>query len=253
MPTHPIHLLNIGCGDRAIVAPGIINLDNSPYARLKRWRLLGLAMAATLSRNRRERLARFPKGVIIHDIRRPLPFADGSVRAVYHAHVLEHLDRHTAPAFLREVARVLTSGGLHRVAVPDMEHKCRAYLKSLAASQLDAVAAKRHEQRIASIIEQSVRRDSAATRNRTGPGAWLERLILGDARQRGETHQWMYDRVTLGRLLESTGHGDVRVFAHGESGIENWAEWGLEFDNGAPHRPRSLIMEARKSGRRITP
>ncbi|MSR33193.1 MAG: methyltransferase domain-containing protein [Phycisphaerales bacterium] len=49
-------------------------------------------------------------------------FADGSVSEVYASHVYEHLgmrqELHTA---LKEVARVLKTGGILRVAVPDLE------------------------------------------------------------------------------------------------------------------------------------
>src|SRR5271166_2578243 len=81
-------LLNVGCGRR--VHDDWVNLDL---------------------------VAHLP-GVIPHDIRRGLPFRDNSFSAVYHSHVLEHLRRSSAHAFLRECYRVLAQGGILRVAVP---------------------------------------------------------------------------------------------------------------------------------------
>src|SRR5258706_6399113 len=36
----------------------------------------------------------------------------------------------------------------------------------------------------------------------------------GDARKRGETHQWQYDRYTLSGLLQAAGFTDVRCLDH---------------------------------------
>ena len=55
------------------------------------------------------------------DLRRPLPFADGSVSHIFGSHMLEHL-RHAdeAQRFLLECRRVLAPGGKIRIVVPDI-------------------------------------------------------------------------------------------------------------------------------------
>ena len=63
-----------------------------------------------------------------HDLRRGIPFPDGSVDAVYHSHVLEHIDRSAVPGCLAEIRRVLRIGGVHRIVVPDLELVVRNYL-----------------------------------------------------------------------------------------------------------------------------
>lgn len=65
------------------------------------------------------------------DARAGLPFGDRSVDAVYHSHVLEHLEADAGKKFLAECARVLRPGGILRVAVPDLESVARAYLAAL--------------------------------------------------------------------------------------------------------------------------
>jgi predicted SAM-dependent methyltransferase len=72
-------------------------------------------------------------GVVYHDLRRLLPFPEASVDAVYHSHVLEHIDKDKAEKFTRDCYRVLKPGGIIRVVVPDLEEICREYLKNLAA------------------------------------------------------------------------------------------------------------------------
>ena len=67
------------------------------------------------------------------DIRKPLPFENGTCDAVYASHVLEHLDRDEGRRLLRECRRVLKPGGVVRIVVPDLEDFCRYYLQRLAA------------------------------------------------------------------------------------------------------------------------
>lgn len=94
-------LVNIGCG--AVYHSQWANLDFSPTA---------------------------PE-VMRYDARNRLPFADGSVDAVYHAHLLEHLESANARFFLTECHRVLRPGGVIRIAVPDLEAMAEAYLSEL--------------------------------------------------------------------------------------------------------------------------
>jgi len=101
-----VKLVNIGCG--AVFHSDWINLDVEPVSSEVR------------------RL----------DARRPLPFADGSVDAVYHSHVLEHLSAAEAAGFLAECWRVLRPGGAVRVVVPDLEGIAKAYLCALAEGNM---------------------------------------------------------------------------------------------------------------------
>jgi predicted SAM-dependent methyltransferase len=57
----------------------------------------------------------------------PLPFRSGSVAAVFHEHLLEHLPLQAGDAFLQECYRVLQPGGILRVGVPDAGKLIRAY------------------------------------------------------------------------------------------------------------------------------
>jgi SAM-dependent methyltransferase len=53
------------------------------------------------------------------DITRSVPFPDGSVDAIYHEHLLEHLSLEEALELCRECHRVLRPGGVLRIGVPD--------------------------------------------------------------------------------------------------------------------------------------
>ncbi len=71
------------------------------------------------------------KGVLVYDLRRGIPFADNSFDVVYHSHLLEHFSKVDALVFLHECYRVLQSGGILRVVVPDLERIVKAYLSAL--------------------------------------------------------------------------------------------------------------------------
>jgi len=82
-------------------------------------------------------------------------------------------------------------------------------------------------------------------RSESGPMHLAEKLLVGDARRRGETHQWMYDRANLTSLLERSGFESVEVCDFETSRIEAWNEYGLDRgDGGGEYKPGSLYVEA---------
>ncbi|MGA3022286.1 MAG: methyltransferase domain-containing protein [Thermoplasmata archaeon] len=63
--------------------------------------------------------------------RKPLPFADSSVSAVFSSHTLEHLPRFLGRKVVRDVRRALRPEGVFRISVPDLELMARQYLASI--------------------------------------------------------------------------------------------------------------------------
>ena len=68
--------------------------------------------------------------VIRHDVNKGLPFEQGRFSAVYHSHILEHLEPSEGRELIRECYRVLKPGGILRIAVPDLECIARLYLET---------------------------------------------------------------------------------------------------------------------------
>jgi predicted SAM-dependent methyltransferase len=62
------------------------------------------------------------------DLRRGIPFADGSAEAVFSEHLFEHIGFDGGLALMRECHRVLRPGGVLRITVPDLERYVRSYL-----------------------------------------------------------------------------------------------------------------------------
>jgi predicted SAM-dependent methyltransferase len=98
------------------------------------------------------------EGVIAHNLLSGIPEPDGRFDVVYHSHVLEHFPRERALPFLRECHRVLTRGGIIRVAVPDLEQIARNYLQHLHDSLLGVpLAREKHEWSVLEMLDQAVR------------------------------------------------------------------------------------------------
>lgn len=92
-----------------------------------------------------------------------IPYPDQHFDVVYHSHMIEHIRVNDVQRFLRECGRVLKPGGIMRVATPDLERLCAAYLEKLRAG-----AAADHEWLVIEMLDQTVRE--------RGGGAMLEYL-----------------------------------------------------------------------------
>lgn len=240
-------VLNLGCGTRTANHPSVLNVDWSFNIRIKQSPVWSRVMPLVLDARRRQRLEGMTGRLMAHDLSKGLPFESESVDAVYHSHVLEHLDRLVARGFLSEMRRVLKPGGLCRIVVPDLEPLCRAYLTHIDQCVQDPLQIPHHEEFVAELLEQSVRREAAATMGRTGVRRFAEQVLLGDARRRGETHQWMYDRISLPYILGQAGFRHITVETWGSSRIPGWQEIGLDRNNsGGEYKPGSLYVEAQK-------
>ncbi len=69
-------------------------------------------------------------------------------------------------------------------------------------------------------------------------------LDEGRFRQSGEVHRVMYDRVSLSRLLVSSGFVKPTVMAASSSDIPSFNDFGLDTVQGSVRKPDSLFMEA---------
>ena len=66
-------------------------------------------------------------------------------------------------------------------------------------------------------------------------------------RNRGEVHRWMYDRVSLSKLLEDVGFISVQLCGPEQSQIPDFNTYELDVKKGEVFRPHSLYIEAKKA------
>ncbi len=102
-PPYPVDsskkvLLHVGCGK--INSPEFINVDAQPYAHVH---------------------------VVTDDISRLPGFASGTADLIYMCHVLEHMRAPHVEAVLQEMKRILKTGGVLRISVPDFDRLLAVY------------------------------------------------------------------------------------------------------------------------------
>lgn len=206
----------------------------------------GLKRIGIISTARFNQFALVPGDVIVRDLRHGIPFEENTFDLVYHSHLLEHIDHEHALDFLRECYRVLKRGGVLRVVVPDLESWARRYMASLDSQPRSSTA--EHEQIVASLLEQMVRRAPTTRDAQPRFVRFLESVFLGDSLSTGWAHRWMYDQHTLGALLIRAGFSDPAKVEAGESRVDGWGVYGLDLnDDGTEYKPGSLRMEALKA------
>ena len=76
----------------------------------------------------------------------------------------------------------------------------------------------------------------------------LSERKIGKFRNSGEVHRWMYDEVSLGRLLRTVGFTRIQRTTALVSDIPDWADVHSSLDviEGKVRKPESLFMEGVK-------
>ena len=124
------------------------------------------------------------------NLAKPLPFPDGSIDAIFHEHLLEHLPLSSGLALLRDAHRMLAPAGVLRIGVPDGG----AYLRSYYDGGRGVIEAVRP--------------------GRPTPMLALQEVFFGHG------HRAMYDVETLIAFCREAGFVMVEKRAFGESRIE---------------------------------
>lgn len=238
-------MLNVGCGARSHWEWN--NLDFSPYAYLRRKRVLSgvLKITGFLSAARSSALENIDPSIICHDVCRGLPFPDKTFDVVYHAQFLEHLERTQALWFLKECYRILKPRGIIRVVTPDLEYLAGEYLRALQVYMREESAGLiLREQATMALFGQMVRREPVGTQQQKGWVRFVERLVRGNVRKSGELHCWLYDHCELRQILSKAGFQDLARQTTGTSTIRQWPRFNLETDrSGKVYYEHSLFME----------
>ena len=245
-------MLNLGCGTKTSPHPSVVNIDWSILLRIRSNPVLRALAPVMLNGDRLRCFQNMPNNLKAHDLSSGVPFPNANVDVVYHSHVLEHLVRDVSYGFIRECARVLRPGGLIRVVVPDFERYCRNYLDHVAICEKDMRVIGEHDNLFEPLLLMSARREAHGTSLQPPLRRFVENLLLGDARKRGETHQWMYDRFNFAALLLSCGFTDPGVRSFDHSAIDDWYSLGLDMDeSGNEYKPESLYMEATRCSAKV--
>lgn len=188
--------VNIGCGQTP--TKGWHNYDNSWSVRLARMNMVSRIIEKfnLLSKPQMEFISFLKKeNIIWADVTKYIPEHDESVDVLYSSHMIEHLDKEEVKKFLHEAFRVLKSGGIIRLVVPNIRYLVENYLKNGNADNfIESTGLTKSKPK--TLIEK------------------LKYLVVGDRH-----HQWMYDGHSLCRILYLEGFKQIQIMEPGSTNI----------------------------------
>ena len=184
--------INIGCGDTP--TKGWRNYDNSWSVRLAKKKVLTyILLKSGFLSEAQDKFISLAKNanILWADGIKRIPENDSSVDVIYSCHMVEHLEKPDIASFFKEARRTLKSGGIIRLAVPNIKYQVENYLKDGDADKF--------------IESTHLTRKKPKTII-----AKIKYLIIGD-----RNHQWMYDGKSLCNLLSSAGFEEPRILETG--------------------------------------
>jgi predicted SAM-dependent methyltransferase len=205
--------LHLGCG--LVTPPGWVNVDASWNARLAKYpgARKVLVWLGILPRHLAE--SPWSRNILVHDVRKGLPFPDEYFLSIYASHLLEHLYLAEAKFLLKECFRCLQPGGVLRIVVPGLQSIVAEYLEGKAFGNVNRN------------LEALMPADRMMTRlNMRAPEPPGGNLVyrLYTALKDLHSHKWMYDADSLIARFKEAGFTDIRRCAFLESRIDGIEE-----------------------------
>lgn len=201
--------LNLGCGLNT--PDGYINLDGSWNAWLAKHPVLRNFFLSihVLPKNLCD--ISWNPDILIHDVRKTLPFQDNFFKAVYASHLLEHLYLEEANLFLRDCFRVLQNGGVLRIVVPDLRSIVLEYMGEKIFND---------EISVDTILSAADKLNKRLLLRNPSPGKGNFIYKIYTALKDFHSHKWMYDADSLIGYFKRSGFVDVQQMHLHESRID---------------------------------
>ena len=220
-----IKKLHIGCGLNT--PKGWINMDGSFNALLAKYPLVKKILAKIGVVSEAKIKVPWSKDILVHDIRKRLPFEDNSMDEIYSSHVLEHIYGDESEDLLKECFRVLSPGGVIRIMVPDLQGFVQNYLQR---KQNKNINEKKYPADI--FMEDLLLRPYSSFK-----GNWMYKIY--DTIKDFHSHKWMYDEESLVGRLTKAGFTNVEEKSFCESRIKDIkiieVNQGLTVEGIKPH------------------
>jgi SAM-dependent methyltransferase len=228
---HATEKLNLGCGPMA--PANWTNVDGSWNAWMSHHDHVRKVLTAFRVIGENNSGAQWNVRPLVHDLTKPLPFADNKVSVIYGAHVLEHLYLADARRLLAECKRVLVPGGVIRLVVPDLQSMVKTYLTMKNGGRLSPSE---------KIIAADKLNERLGFRSPAPPNGnfFLKFYSLW---KDFHHHKWMYDKDSLVHYMEDAGFASVSEKGYLQSeipGIEEVEDPGRVLDGAG------ICVEARK-------
>jgi len=203
--------LHLGCG--SYTPEDWINLDGSWNAWLAKHPFVKKILALLHLIPIKQLNIRWNPDIIIHDVRKPLPFPDNSINVIYSSHLLEHLYLENAKELLKECYRALKPNGILRIVVPNLKAFILKYLEESDSNSTKAEVS-----------------DSAADKLNQRLGFHKPEPLKGNIFYKIYTctkgyhsHKWLYDSYSLQKYFANAGFREVeekQIYQSRINGIE---------------------------------
>jgi predicted SAM-dependent methyltransferase len=200
--------LHLGCGLNT--PEGWIHVDGSWNAWLAKFPILRKVLKAIHLLPADIEDAWNPD-ILIHDVRKPLPYRDNSCNSIYASHLLEHLYLEEAKVLLRECFRVLLPAGVLRMVVPDLRSIISEYTNDNPLGNLS--------NNIETINRADRLNKRLLFRNPERMSGNIFYKIYTSLKD-FHSHKWMYDAESLTFYFKQAGFINVREMQFLESQIE---------------------------------
>jgi len=168
------------------------------------------------------------------DARRPLPFPDDTVAYIFAEHLIEHLTKSEAAAFLAECFRVLKHRGVLRLSTPDLFAYAGAYVED--------------SPRIHEVTEREMRLFPHSCIEKFGSPSITPTDLFMRVVNCQRDHRYIFDERTLTQMLHDAGFSRVERCEYGHS--QHRAMTGLEMHEAPQYEDLmahfTLILEATK-------
>lgn len=189
--------LNLGCGQ--IRPEGWINTDSSINSFIQKFPL-GNVIANSLGL----KLYDSSKMSYMNLNKKWKGLKTSSVQIVYASHLFEHLSIKSRTIFLKEAYRVLASGGIIRLVVPDLEAHAKEYIDNYKRLK-NSDPAKQF------MWVLNLHREGQY------PNERKMHNFIGKLQDYPHQHKFMYDKYSLGEILKEFGFGDINISEFGKS------------------------------------
>ena len=188
--------LNLGCG--TVTPDGWINIDSSPnvlVARLPGSQLIKDLFYKLRLMSENGYNAKWSSSTIFCNLAKNFPkVSPDTCGIIYTSHFLEHIPRDSTLRLIKKCYIALSSGGILRIAVPDLYVEAKKYV-----TQVDVAIKSRLQ-------------DCSASEQ------FIQDMV---SRSRRHSHVWMYDFFSLSRILRESGFINIEQKKFHQSMIED--------------------------------
>lgn len=198
--------VNLGCGEKW--CDGWVNIDWSWNARIRKHPLTRFWLPSLMHRfNLIDININWPSNLVIHDVRKRLPFDNSTVDCIYTSHVIEHLTKYEATKTLTDCHRILKARGVIRIVVPDLElfaskYVARDYDFYYKNFTYDKSVGDTFADRFLSIFYEKDRTSVQSIRQKIKSSLFSNPY-----------HKWLYDYESLSAILSQIGFEDIERYS----------------------------------------